>query len=963
MAREHERVQQKHSGGGQSHRKCPDTQPAALKCICIVPDGRVGVGVGVGEGAVGETHCVCRGRLGTRQTVGWESGCVEGTTNNEQDTQTQTHARKHSRKTAVFRSYTSPDKAERLSEAGFVHNPYYGPGRHGVVGSGGNLNIDLTRGAGGGESAQASAGAAAGEGAHGMGAARDTVSGNHVRITDQQAVMGKDVDGSAMDVSAHHDSVMGEGGSHQEAETDTSPTRERRVDEGAKGNPGRIGRNSLASLKALFSGIGRKESIAEGTGEGGADGGTQPPTQHPTDKHTQQHTAKPTHEHARRLAQSYDTALAQEVIPEDTPQSSPWASGGAAEGSVSALPEGVVQPTDETYPHVFITGHSLGGSLATLFALDCAIRFPELKSTVYTFGSPRVGNKNFAAYYDEKVPHTFRLVNDGDVVTGVPKFKGPSFLNITYKHVGTCYVLSARGDLVINPNFPERFLKVAATINPQSHLTAAYRNSIAGCIGSALRRQRGNDNETMLTALQTLTTVLQAPSYMCKDVDRDVDGGQAWAGSHATFDRTIASGSRRVARRQHTTAHESLFTMRKMQSVRRRVSNFALASKSKSDVDTLVNDSGVPEATGTDQGRRRVASLPGVQVGDGTASTTHGTHLETREAGIYEPGHASIGTASGGDQGNHGNLSMSSNGAGYAQYDAAAELNNSKSAFPSSSSTTAAKGVQSHSLAMNPETTLSPLEGDGNTQTLAQSSERQTSTLPSNRHTAGGCVPPRRKSDGVDMKAIVNQVLANGNNVSFDVIAGDAGARVSETELPGSGGAELNKGAKKAPNVEGGMPQLQETRSVRYKQSGKPLLQHALKNAAQEKLAVPAYEHTVIAMNAQQMAELEMVQRDTERTREPLSASLSSFVDKNATGIAQKFRDSVRRRHGTPAQGTDRLPKGLDDLESSMGVEMTTAVSGGDMLNDESGSVAKIDAEIVNSIPQLHTKLKNKGDG
>ncbi|CAN0306134.1 unnamed protein product, partial [Ectocarpus fasciculatus] len=43
--------------------------------------------------------------------------------------------------------------------------------------------------------------------------------------------------------------------------------------------------------------------------------------------------------------------------------------------------------------HVYITGHSLGGALATLAALDHRRRYPEAKVTMYNFGSPRVGNK------------------------------------------------------------------------------------------------------------------------------------------------------------------------------------------------------------------------------------------------------------------------------------------------------------------------------------------------------------------------------------------------------------------------------------------------------------------------------------------------------------------------------------------------------------------------------------------
>jgi hypothetical protein len=49
---------------------------------------------------------------------------------------------------------------------------------------------------------------------------------------------------------------------------------------------------------------------------------------------------------------------------------------------------------------------------------------------VYTYGSPRLGNVAFARQYDAKVPATFRVVVDGDIVAGLPKLLG------IYTHAG-----------------------------------------------------------------------------------------------------------------------------------------------------------------------------------------------------------------------------------------------------------------------------------------------------------------------------------------------------------------------------------------------------------------------------------------------------------------------------------------------------------------------------------------------
>ena len=52
---------------------------------------------------------------------------------------------------------------------------------------------------------------------------------------------------------------------------------------------------------------------------------------------------------------------------------------------------------------------------------------------VYTFGQPRVGNRAFTRLYKQRVPHTFRLVNEGDPFTGLPVATcGGGF----YKHAG-----------------------------------------------------------------------------------------------------------------------------------------------------------------------------------------------------------------------------------------------------------------------------------------------------------------------------------------------------------------------------------------------------------------------------------------------------------------------------------------------------------------------------------------------
>jgi predicted lipase len=67
-----------------------------------------------------------------------------------------------------------------------------------------------------------------------------------------------------------------------------------------------------------------------------------------------------------------------------------------------------------------ITGHSLGAALATLLAFDVAGNGVFANPTVYTFASPRVGDKVFAGTYDDLVRTSWRVTNLNDIVPHLP---------------------------------------------------------------------------------------------------------------------------------------------------------------------------------------------------------------------------------------------------------------------------------------------------------------------------------------------------------------------------------------------------------------------------------------------------------------------------------------------------------------------------------------------------------------
>lgn len=99
---------------------------------------------------------------------------------------------------------------------------------------------------------------------------------------------------------------------------------------------------------------------------------------------------------------------------------------------------------------VFYTGHSLGGALATLAAYELPPK------ALYTFGSPRVGDKNFAMAVCDKVEH-YRIVDDIDIVPDLPPFE------LGYRHCGPTTIILG--------SFPVSFWdRLTSILKPPKHL-------------------------------------------------------------------------------------------------------------------------------------------------------------------------------------------------------------------------------------------------------------------------------------------------------------------------------------------------------------------------------------------------------------------------------------------------------------------------------------------------------------
>ena len=83
--------------------------------------------------------------------------------------------------------------------------------------------------------------------------------------------------------------------------------------------------------------------------------------------------------------------------------------------------ESVIEAVKKT-PHkrVICTGHSLGGALAVLCALDIQCNVPGKTVSCYTYGAPKVGNNKFATTCQKQIPEMFRFVNGADIVPSIP---------------------------------------------------------------------------------------------------------------------------------------------------------------------------------------------------------------------------------------------------------------------------------------------------------------------------------------------------------------------------------------------------------------------------------------------------------------------------------------------------------------------------------------------------------------
>ena len=89
--------------------------------------------------------------------------------------------------------------------------------------------------------------------------------------------------------------------------------------------------------------------------------------------------------------------------------------------SVVKIVDDAVSKLLTKYPtaQIIVTGHSLGGALGMVSGIELQLKYNKV-AEVYVFGAPRIGNVDLAHFINIKIPTTFRVIHNKDIVPHLP---------------------------------------------------------------------------------------------------------------------------------------------------------------------------------------------------------------------------------------------------------------------------------------------------------------------------------------------------------------------------------------------------------------------------------------------------------------------------------------------------------------------------------------------------------------
>lgn len=122
-----------------------------------------------------------------------------------------------------------------------------------------------------------------------------------------------------------------------------------------------------------------------------------------------------------------------------------------------------------TDKRLLVTGYSLGAALAVLAALDIAVNTGFEYPIVYTYGSPRTGDPEFAARFNRTVRNSIRIFNIHDVIPTIPaRAYPPPFTEegLYYQHVQTKHPVSFQLNSIARAHYISCYFKNLSKKNP-----------------------------------------------------------------------------------------------------------------------------------------------------------------------------------------------------------------------------------------------------------------------------------------------------------------------------------------------------------------------------------------------------------------------------------------------------------------------------------------------------------------
>jgi hypothetical protein len=188
--------------------------------------------------------------------------------------------------------------------------------------------------------------------------------------------------------------------------------------------------------------------------------------------------------------------------------------GGAAAGftvALRAVEQDIVSALPTGRP-VMVTGHSLGGALAVLFAQRLETMGRDV-TAVYTYGAPRPGRRDFSEPYNDSNlgVRTFRCVHGDDIVPTVAPSEPLGF-----RHVGR-FVHAPTGGKFTGPEGAAGVDLPAFAKGIADELSAVFRNprARAGAVMGRLRKVAdtvaGKPPEGMRSGLAGITIEMLPP--------------------------------------------------------------------------------------------------------------------------------------------------------------------------------------------------------------------------------------------------------------------------------------------------------------------------------------------------------------------------------------------------------------------------------------------------------------------